>query len=69
MILLDPPYDTGAGQVALDRMLRLGWIGPATWIALETRKNEDITIRSLEIETERRIGKAKLSLLRLAAHH
>ena len=28
---LDPPYDTGAGHVALDRLARLGWIGSATW--------------------------------------
>ena len=66
LILLDPPYDTGAGQVALDRMLRLGWIGPASWIALETHKSEAIAIRSLEIEAERVVGKAKLTLLRLA---
>ncbi len=66
LILLDPPYDTGAGQVALDRMLRLGWIGPATWIALETHKREDISIRGLEIEGERVVGKAKLTILRLA---
>ncbi len=67
LILLDPPYDTGAGQVALDRMLRLGWIGPASWIALETHKSEDIEIRTLAIEAERVVGKAKLTLLRLEA--
>ena len=66
LILLDPPYDTGAGQVALDRMLRLGWIGPATWIALETHKREEIALRGLEIEGERVVGKAKLTILRLA---
>ena len=65
LILLDPPYDTGAGQVALDRMLRLGWIGPATWIALETHKSEEVEVRTLHIEAERVVGKAKLSLLRL----
>ena len=65
LILLDPPYDTGAGQVALDRMARLGWIGPATWIALETRKDEDIEVKALEIEAERKVGKAKLTILRL----
>ena len=65
LILLDPPYDTGAGQVALDRMARLGWIGPATWVALETRKDEEIAIKSLMIEAERKVGKAKLTLLRL----
>ena len=65
LILLDPPYDTGAGQVALDRMVRLGWIGEATWIALETGKREEVEIKPLVIETERVVGKAKLTLLRL----
>ena len=67
VILLDPPYDTGAGQVALDRMLRLGWIGAATWMALETGSREDIAIKGLQIDTERKVGKAKLTFLRLAA--
>src|SRR5690606_16267502 len=31
LILLDPPYGSGAGGVALDRLIRLGWISPATW--------------------------------------
>ena len=67
LILLDPPYDTGAGQVALDRMVRLGWIGPATWIALETRKTEDVEVKALEMDVERVVGKAKLTLLRLTS--
>jgi 16S rRNA (guanine966-N2)-methyltransferase len=68
LILLDPPYGTGAGSVALDRMRRLGWIGQATWIALETGKADDVEVKGLDIETERRIGKGKgkLTLLRLA---
>lgn len=66
VILADPPYGTGAGQVALDRLLRLGWIGGATWIALETPADEAIDIRGLAIVADRRVGKAKLSLLRLA---
>ncbi|MDG5747298.1 16S rRNA (guanine(966)-N(2))-methyltransferase RsmD [Qipengyuania sp. XHP0207] len=66
LILLDPPYDTGAGEVALDRMLRLGWIGPATWIALETGAKEEPAVRLLECVVDRRVGKARLSLLRLA---
>ena len=59
LILLDPPYGTGAGAVALDRMLRLGWIAQATWIALETAHDEDIAVKGLVIETERRLGKGK----------
>ena len=66
LILLDPPYDTGAGQVALDRLRRLGWIGPQTWISLEVHGGEDVALKSFTIDAERRVGKAKLALLRLA---
>ncbi len=67
LILVDPPYQSGAGEVALDRLLRLGWIGPQTWIAVETSFKEDVVIKGLTLEAERRVGKGKLSLLRLAA--
>ena len=63
LILLDPPYDTGAGAVALDRLLRLGWIGPETWMAAETAGHEEVTVKGLTLEKERRVGKAKLHLL------
>ena len=65
LILLDPPYETGAGPVALERLLRLGWIGPATWIALETGAKEDVLLKSFDVEAERKVGKGKLRLLRL----
>ena len=66
LILLDPPYGTAAGQVALDRLARLGWVGPSTWVSLETAHDEEIKLRTYEIESERKVGKAKLTLLRLA---
>lgn len=65
LIMLDPPYRTGAANVALDRMLRLGWIGEATWIAVETADKEDVKVAGLVLEKERRVGKAKLHLMRL----
>ena len=67
LILLDPPYQSGAGVVALDRLHRLGWIGEATWVALETAHDEKIQVKALAIEAERKVGKAKLTLLRPAA--
>lgn len=66
LILLDPPYGTGAGHVALERLLRLGWIGQSTWIALETGRDEAVDIKLLETAAQRQVGKAKISLLRLA---
>ena len=65
LVLLDPPYHTGAGAVALDKLHRLGWIGEATWVCLETAADEEPKVKSLEAVAERRVGKARLTLLRL----
>lgn len=65
LILLDPPYGTGAGSVALERLARLGWIGTATWVALEVGAKEEVKLRALEVESERKTGPAKLVLARL----
>lgn len=66
LVLLDPPYGSGAGSVALDKMQRLGWIGPASWISLETGADEVPKIKGLEMVAERKVGKARITLLRVA---
>ncbi len=66
LILLDPPYGSGAGAVALEKLARLGWVGPATWVSLETAHNEDPRPKGFAIDAERKAGKAKITLLRLA---
>ena len=66
LILMDPPYASGAGEVALDRLVRLGWIGEATWISLETAFNEEPNIKGLAAEADRKVGKARITLLRQA---
>lgn len=65
LILLDPPYGSGAGAVALDKLVRLGWIGEATWVSLETAADEEPRVRSLEPVADRKVGKARLTLLRM----
>ena len=64
LVLLDPPYETGAGSVAIDKLARLGWIGEATWVALETARGESVSIRRFEVESSRDVGKARLHILR-----
>jgi 16S rRNA (guanine966-N2)-methyltransferase len=66
LILMDPPYDTGAGAVALDKLGRLGWADEATWISIETAKNETIEVGGFTAEIERVHGKGKITLLRRA---
>lgn len=64
LILMDPPYGTGAGGAALDRLARLGWTGPASWISIETGRDEVLKIAGFTIETVRDSGRAQLHLLR-----
>ena len=64
LVMLDPPYRTGAGLVAIDKLARLRWIGPATWISLETAVDEGETPRGFVVDADRKVGKARLWLLR-----
>ena len=65
LLLLDPPYASGAGPVALEKLARLGWIGPASWVSLETAYDEAVVAKGFATAAERRVGKARLTLLRL----
>jgi 16S rRNA (guanine966-N2)-methyltransferase len=64
LILMDPPYGSGAGAVALDKLSRLGWIAPGALISIETSNREDTTVKGFTIDTTRDIGKARITLLR-----
>ena len=66
LLLLDAPYATGAGSVALDKLARLGWVAPDSWISIETGERETVEVAGFENEAERKVGKAKLTLLRPA---
>ena len=67
LILLDPPYGSGAGAVALERLARLGWISAGTWISLETAAGEEAKLKGFTIDAERKVGKAQITLARLVA--
>ena len=65
LVLIDPPYESGAGAVALDKLRRLGWIAPGAWISVETSRREMIDVKGFEVNAVRDSGKARLHLLRL----
>ena len=64
VILMDPPYASGAGSVALDKLGRLDWFAPSAWISIETSNKENIDVKGFVIDTVRNVGKARLTLLR-----
>jgi 16S rRNA (guanine966-N2)-methyltransferase len=65
IVMMDPPYGSGAGAVAADKLARLGWIGPATWVSIETAKSEVLDLPQFSVDAERSYGKARVTLLRL----
>jgi 16S rRNA (guanine966-N2)-methyltransferase len=64
LVMMDPPYGSGAGAVALDKLARLGWIGAGTWTSIETAFNEEIAVAGFAIDASRTHGKARITLLR-----
>ncbi|MEH3101003.1 16S rRNA (guanine(966)-N(2))-methyltransferase RsmD [Sphingomonas adhaesiva] len=64
LVMMDPPYGTGAGAVAADKLARLGWIGPATWVSIETAWNEDVAVDGFVVDADRVYGRARITLLR-----
>ncbi len=67
LILMDPPYASGAGVVALDKLARLGWTSPATWVSIETARDETPELAGFVAEVSRAHGKARITLLRAGA--
>lgn len=65
LVMLDPPYGTSAGSVALDRLRRLGWFAPGAIISVETAKGDAVEVEGFEREVERVHGRAMLTLLRV----
>jgi 16S rRNA (guanine966-N2)-methyltransferase len=65
LVMMDPPYGTGAGAVALDKLGRLGWFAPHAWISIETAKNEEIALPGYTLDVRRDHGKARLHLFRV----
>lgn len=64
LVIMDPPYGSGAGAVALDKLARLGWIGEHSWVSVETARDEAVEVAGFVADTERVHGKARVTLLR-----
>jgi 16S rRNA (guanine966-N2)-methyltransferase len=66
VVMMDPPYGSGAGVVALDRLARLGWVGPATWVSIESKRAEKIELAGFAVDADKIYGKARVTLLKRA---
>jgi 16S rRNA (guanine966-N2)-methyltransferase len=66
LILLDPPYGAGLGEVALARLAAQGWVAPHALVSVETARKEAL-ISDFDVLAVRDHGKARLHLLRAPA--
>ena len=60
LVFMDPPYGSGLGQKVLPRLS----LETGAWVSIETGAIEPVDVSGFHIETERRHGKAKLTLLK-----
>jgi 16S rRNA (guanine966-N2)-methyltransferase len=64
LIFADPPYAPQSGSAVVSELVRSGWA--AGWVAIETARGELVDPLSLEVQAERDVGRARLTLLRRA---
>lgn len=64
LVFADPPYEPSSGTRALGHILAAGWAAPGAWIAIETGRGQTVEPQSCGIETEREVGRARITLLR-----
>jgi 16S rRNA (guanine966-N2)-methyltransferase len=67
LVFLDPPYKQGLAGPALAALAEAGWIAGGALCVVEQQHDEDLAAPAgFDLLTERRYGKAKVTLLRRA---
>lgn len=65
LVLADPPYEPGSGTAAAAAVAKAGWLPPGGWMAVETHRGDAVVPpEGWEVEAERDVGRARLTLLR-----
>ena len=64
LLFADPPYAPGSGSAVVAAVADANWLAPAGWIAVETARGGRVDPGSWTLESEREVGRARLTLLR-----
>ncbi len=67
LIFADPPYAPGSGSAALKRIIDSGWAQAGTWICIETQRGDKVEPQGCQLEAERGVGRAGLTIFRFGA--
>jgi 16S rRNA (guanine966-N2)-methyltransferase len=65
LVLADPPYEPESGTKVVDTVAKAGWLTEGGWMAVETHRGDKVDPPAgWEIEAERDVGRARLTLFR-----
>ena len=64
LVIADPPYGPGSGTAVVAAVRDAGWLAPGGWLAVETDAREAVDAGGWTLDAERRVGRARLSLIR-----
>lgn len=67
LVLADPPYAPGSGSAVVKAVEEAGWLAPGGWLAVETERGQEVEPGSFELDAQRDVGRARLTLLRRPA--
>lgn len=63
LIFADPPYAAGSGSKAAAAVVAAGWLAPGGMLAVESARRDRVSAEGLELEAERDVGAARITLL------
>ena len=64
LIFADPPYAPGSGTAAVQAVAAASWLAPGGWLAVETANRDSVEPGDCVLDTERPVGRARITLLR-----
>ncbi|GAA4020472.1 16S rRNA (guanine(966)-N(2))-methyltransferase RsmD [Sphingomonas swuensis] len=67
LVLADPPYESGSGTKVREAVEMAGWLAPGGWLAIETERGDAVAPGGFELDAERDVGRARITLLRAPA--
>ena len=64
IVFADPPYARGSGTAVVQAVRDGGWLAGGGWLAIETEAKDAVDPGGWTLDTDRRVGRARLSLIR-----